>query len=638
MPQKYPEGFSPDPEGFTPDPVEKPPSAGEMINKVPGVETGKSFLSKAWDFASSPLIPVTEPTMEEWVKSPSSSATRSALSQATSPLAIAGELAGGIGILKGLRGLRSRVPSIAAQAVDEAPKKPLDFDMETGEIFSPGPAIKPMFNPKGVTGQTGIAQAAKLEPPVGTKVTLKQTTPEILLSLRKQGYVPGGVHPDGRPFMVYKDKPIELEDLPLNPAEKTSAMRELYNLPRGLTTSWDISAPLRQGLPLITSKAWWSAWPDMIRSMGPEETYKQIMANIEARPLFTKSTAVDFRGGKWVKKEVPSFAQEAGLAMTDLKSFTTREENLMSTWAEKVPGVKRSNRAYTTFLNKLRADTFESLIKDAERSGLNPKQNMVLAKEIADFVNTATGRGPLRTHLPTLSGGGALKERSLEQAAGILTNTLFSPRLVASRIRMLNPGTYIAADPFVRKQYMKAFLSTAAAWSTVASVASMAGASVNLDSNNADFGKIRIGNTRLDPAGGFQQYLVAASRLMSGGTTSSTSGREYEFGQGFRSPTRKSSTEDFASNKLHPTLKFAYDLWDASEYKPFQVGDRMLQMFIPLVLQDINELAQEDPSLLPLVVPTAMGMGTQTYGKGKPEPAMISPGNDIVFKGGSFFK
>jgi len=479
------------------------------------------------------------------------------------------------------------------------------------------------------TGAINIESA----PEGARNIKLKQPTMELIHALGKRGYVPGGVGPDGIPFMTYKGKPIPLEDLPIPPEKKASVMQELYNLPRGLTTSWDISAPLRQGLPLITKKEWWKAWPDMMKSMGSQRAYDMVMANIEARPLFAHKTEPAFVGGKWVNKRIPSLAEKSGLAMTDLKSFGSREENIMSSWAEAVPGIRPSNRAYTAFLNKLRADTFESLIKDADAVN-NPE----LAKEIADFVNTATGRGPLRTSLPNITRGGVgLKERSLEQAASVLTNTLFSPRLVASRVRMLNPATYIAASPFVRKQYMKAFLSTAGAWGTVASLAKMAGADVVLDANNADFGKIKIGNTRLDPAAGFQQYLVLAHRLISGKTTSSTSSRTQELGKGFRAPTRRSVVEDFGANKLHPTLKFAYDLYDASKYKSVMLGDRLLQMFVPLIVQDIAELAQEDPSLLPLAIPTAMGMGTQTYEKGKQESVLLPEEFDIKYQGGSPF-
>jgi hypothetical protein len=535
---------------------------------------------------------------------------------------------GGLNMLTGGKSpLRGRLDTIIKDS-EAMRRSPLSIPKAPATDIIASQPIRPAQRMKSETGAINIEPA----PEGARNIKLKQPTMELIHALGKRGYVPGGVGPDGIPFMTYKGKPIPLEDLPIAPEQKASVMQELYNLPRGLTTSWDISAPLRQGLPLITKKEWWKAWPSMIKSMKSEQAYDMVMANIEARPFFASTFEPAFVGGKWVNKRVPSLAEKSGLKMTDLKSFSSREENLMSSWAEYAPGVKRSNRAYTAFLNKLRADTFESLIKDAD--AIN---NPVLAKEIADFVNTATGRGPLRTHLPNISRGGVgLKERSLEQAASVLTNTLFSPRLVASRVRMLNPATYIAASPFVRRQYMKAFLSTAGAWGTVASLAKMAGADVVLDPNNSDFGKIKIGNTRLDPAAGFQQYLVLAHRLLSGKTTSSTSGRTQELGKGFRAPTRRSVAEDFGANKLHPTLKFAYDLYDASQYKSVMLGDRVAQMFVPLIVQDVMELAKEDLSLLPLVIPTAMGMGTQTYEKGRQESVLLPEEYDVKYQGGGF--
>ena len=65
--------------------------------------------------------------------------------------------------------------------------------------------------------------------------------------------------------------------------------------------------------------------------------------------------------------------------------------------------MRRSNRAYTAFLNNLRADTFESLIRDtkvftegSQVNSMNPSiVNIPLARSLADFVNTASGRGSL---------------------------------------------------------------------------------------------------------------------------------------------------------------------------------------------------------------------------------------------------
>jgi len=449
--------------------------------------------------------------------------------------------------------------------------------------------------------------------------------------------------------------------------DEPSTLREFYELPRGLTTTADLSFGFRQGLPLITTKQWWTSWGEAVKALGSEGAYREVMAKIEADPIMQRR--VDLNTGK-VKK---SFAQEAGLAITDLnKKLNNREESQRSTLAERLPlgvgkVVRASNRAYNAYLNQLRFETFKSLLDDAramsvEGAGegsiqhpgvsgwfgnrmqtdaakaaeLNPYRNMVLAKQIADFVNTGTGRGPLRMDLPTIEKGRlAMKERSLEQAGDVLTNVLFSPKLFASRVRMLNPGTYIMADPFVRKQYVKALLATAGAWGSIASIAALAGADVSLDPNSSDFGKIKIGNTRLDPAGGFQQFLVAASRLMSGEYTSSSTQQESELGQGFRAETRKDVAERFMVNKLHPVMRFAYDLMFASKYQPVHVGDRIAQMFIPLIVQDVIELAKEDPTLLPLVGLVGAGMGTQTYSQGEVEGKLVPPDMDMIWSGGT---
>jgi hypothetical protein len=106
--------------------------------------------------------------------------------------------------------------------------------------------------------------------------------------------------------------------------------------------------------------------------------------------------------------------------------------------------------------------------------------------------------------------------------------------------------------------------------------------------------KIRIGNTRLDMMGGFQQFVVAASRLLTGHDTSSASGKDFETGQGYRPVTRGIIAQNFMTNKLHPVIKFANDMAYASQHQPFAVGDRTLQLYVPLIIGDVMDLAKED--------------------------------------------
>jgi hypothetical protein len=397
---------------------------------------------------------------------------------------------------------------------------------------------------------------------------------------------------------------------------KHSKTLEALNLPRAVQAAYDISAPFRQGLGLIHTKAWWTSWDDMLKSYGSEKAYKGVIDSILERPNYQRIR--DAEGRMQV-----SFSEKAGLKLTDLLDLSKREEAIMSTWAEKIPGIRASNRAYTAFLNKLRADNFDSLIKQAEKihetariagklpigeiERLNPRKNLLLARELASYVNNASGRGSLG---------------KLERNAVALNTMLFSPRLIASRLQMMNPKNYTRTSPLVRKQYLKSMLGIAGTWTTLATLGKMAGADVSLDANSADFGKIKIGNTRLDPAGGFQQYLVLAKKLAEYGTTLgkgeyavSTTGERRRYGMGFGARTPGEDIINFIRNKLAPVPSYATSPFFAKEYFPFEAGDRAVRLFTPIMIQDLTELMQEDPELLLGIIPSAVGLGVQQYGE-----------------------
>jgi len=448
---------------------------------------------------------------------------------------------------------------------------------------------------------------------LATKITIKNATPENIKKAGEMGYTFSQVTDKG--FEMVRTKtpgqqmPILESEIGTSRAtpgaardqlgqlvdkKSSNPLIEAYNFPRGVMASMDFSAPLRQGLPLIHKKEFWNAFGSMFKSWGSEEAFQAVQKSISDRPLFRP------RANVAGKKPLPSFAEEAGLKLSDLTDLTKREEAIMSTWAEKVPGVRRSNRAYTAFLNKLRADTFEDLINKGKVFGADADVNAPLARGLADFVNTATGRGSLGR---------------LERNAVALNSTFFSPRLIASRLKLLNPMYYYKADPMVRKEALKSLFAVASTGTLLAELSKMGGGEVENDPTSSDFRKIKIGNTRIDPYGGFQQYIVAANRLLQGRIKSSTSGREYNLGEEFGRPTRLDTLGRFAEGKLHPVLTFATGLLRGKDFtgQPFNVPQEAASRFIPILIQDIYELAQEDPNLLPLVIPASLGMGIQNY-------------------------
>ncbi len=243
---------------------------------------------------------------------------------------------------------------------------------------------------------------------------------------------------------------------------------------------------------------------------------------------------------------------------------------------------------------------FDDLIKKASNLGLNPRSNPDFAKEIANFVNNATGRGEL---------GG------LQKSAIILNSFFFSPRLMASRLSLLNPLYYLTADPFVRKEAMKSLLSFAGIAMTILGLSKMAGAEVGVDWRSADFGKIKVGNTRIDILGGFQQYIRLAGQLISGQIISSTTGKIMTLGEGYRPLTREDILLRFFEYKEAPIFSFLTALMKGQDFegKPINVPKEVGMRFIPMAAQDIYDIAKDDPNLLPVSVLGLFGVGLQTY-------------------------
>lgn len=363
---------------------------------------------------------------------------------------------------------------------------------------------------------------------------------------------------------------------------------QIANIPRSIMASFDLSAPFRQGVFLIgRPKQFWPAFAKMFKLFGSEKYFKSIQEAIVRDPLF-------------------DLAQKSKLSLTEMGDILTqREERFMSTWAEKIPlfigkGVRASGRAYMGFLNKLRFDVFKDLVKKAEILGLNPKENIDLTKSIAEFVNSATGRGSLGR---------------FEVAAKVLNTFFFSPRLMASRINLLRPDFYIKQDPFVRKEMLKSLLAFLGYGLTVLTLAKLAGAKVGTDPRSADFGKIKIGNTRIDVWGGFQQLVRLAAQLVKGQVVSSTSGRIITLGEGYRPLTRLEILTRFFEYKQAPIVSFITDWLRGTTAigEKFSFKKATVQRFIPMVIQDMYDIIKDDPTLFPLSWLGIFGVGVQTY-------------------------
>jgi len=362
---------------------------------------------------------------------------------------------------------------------------------------------------------------------------------------------------------------------------------EIANIPRSLMTTFDMSAPLRQGIFLITRpKQWIPSFGNMFKYFPDERAYEGLLQNIANRPN-------------------ASLLKKAGVSITNLgRGLTNREEAFMSSYAEKIPiigkGVRASNRAFSGFLNKLRADVFDDFVKVAEQQRI-PLGDKLL-KDMGSFINAATGRGALGP--------------SLERASVALNTAFFSPRLMSSRLTLLNPAYYTKLDPLVRKEALRSLFGFAGVAGTVMTLSSFAGAEVGSDPRSADFGKIKVGNTRYDILGGFQQYMRLAAQLITGEHISSTTGVKTTVGEGFKPLTRAEILGRFIQNKEAPLLSFGTKLLSGRGFagRDLNVPEETAKLFIPMVAQDMIELTKEKGITgIAMAIPAVFGTGVQTY-------------------------
>jgi hypothetical protein len=366
------------------------------------------------------------------------------------------------------------------------------------------------------------------------------------------------------------------------------ALGQIINTPRAIMASVDLSAPLRQGIFLIgRPKQFLQSFGNMFKYAFSEKAYVGLEQSIKSRPTY-------------------ELMRKAKIAFTGLGSaLTSREEVIMANLPERIPFLGKvfrgSNRAYTGFLNKLRADVFDDIVRKAQITG--KKLTDTELEGLGKFINAATGRGDIG---------------QLQKASSVLNAAFFSPRLMASRINLLNPYFYATLSPIARKEALKSLFSFAGITGSILGLAKIGGVDVGVDPRSADFGKIKIGNTRYDILGGFQQYLRLAGQLLTGEIVSSTTGRTMTLGEGYKPLTRKDILLRFFENKTSPIASFIIGLMTGTTGvgEDFDLPTEVINRFIPMVVQDMYDLTQEEGAEGILMgLPAIFGAGVQTYGK-----------------------
>ncbi len=385
-------------------------------------------------------------------------------------------------------------------------------------------------------------------------------------------------------------------------------------IPRSILSSFDISFPFRQGALAITRKEWWQAWAPMIKAFGRERFAQDMDDLIKAGP---KTRAAAEAGDETAQIAVRNAERNIadGVDFTALDGagqLTDFEEGFMSRIANKIPGIRQSQRAFTTFGNVYRrstANNFAAKVDDAVSRGVFTSDDALAQRgEMAEWLNISTGRANISI------GEG----RSL--LLTIANRIFFSPRLLISRLQAIGRARKIpggAVDiargiPSARAETARdivGFIATG-----TASLAAMDGfgwIDVKLDDlTSSDWAKGKAGTTRYDPWGGFQQVARFVSQIVAGAKEAIDSG---DLSQSNIAAT----IGRFTRSKLDPGVPALFvDLALGSTFLGEELSpeQQLSDRFMPLSIQDILDAAAEE-GLLGAVksLPAFTGIGVQAF-------------------------
>lgn len=389
------------------------------------------------------------------------------------------------------------------------------------------------------------------------------------------------------------------------------AVLEVINVPRAIMASFDYSAPLRQAVVATVSN------PSLAISAG--------------KRMFEASfSQKNFDRWFYELKQNPRYdlMQSTKLSITDPHSpfLTVKEEAYMSNLAEKIPligrFVKGSERAYVMYLNKMRADLFDRFADRFEAKGKTYENNKELYDKMADYVNSQTGRGNLG---------------KAEDFAPVLNSLLFSPRLIAARVNLLNPLYFAKLPKELKIAYLKdmgrfvGYGMTAIALSKYASSNDDKNkVTVEEDPRSSDFGKIKSGDIRWDVWGGFQQYVRVISQFATGQRKSTNTKEIQELnGKGPFGTDRVDIVKSFLRGKLAPIPGTTINLLSGRGPfgQPSTISSEAKNLLTPLVLSDAVQAYQDRDikSLFLVGVPSLFGVGTQTYKSPEKKPKHKAP-------------
>ena len=378
-----------------------------------------------------------------------------------------------------------------------------------------------------------------------------------------------------------------------------------WDATRDLMTTGEASFLLRQGLlyaaghPLRFLRATAKSFAVFSKWNNERELF-QVNEEIQERP--------NAKSGLYARGKVP-FSDSLG-------KKTGAEELLIGKWAERIPLlgriIKRNAMAGDAFLNIARADMF-----DAMAASWSSDPNSVTTAEARVFGSAAgefTGKG---------------NTGDLATSVKWLNLIFFSSPFTLSRFQLVlahplwTKGSTLRTQKAVATEYVRAAIGLFVFYKAIQFALSAAGGDEDeepvLEGNplSSDFGKWRIGRTRLDPLAGIQQVAVLLARQGFNSKKTAAGVTVPLGGMGGRVDDARDVINNFWWSKVHPTPSLYFNLRTGRDLGGNPVTtDDVPKSMIPMSYPGMAEAVKETglPRGLILDALAFTGAGLNTYG------------------------
>ena len=321
---------------------------------------------------------------------------------------------------------------------------------------------------------------------------------------------------------------------------------------KGVVASFDLSSVLRQGGQLSWAHPFLAAknLGETLKAWKSAEYANNLMAQLRMRP-------------NW------QYYEKAGIDFTDWGEGATNKEDVfllnqfrrITSQKFVKAGVEASERAFSMFLNLMRADVFDAMASGST-FGSAANMNDSQLKALGKFINIATQRAAFE------------KGGKWERAIPALNTILWSPRNVASRFQFLYETARLVSggaaygDVTMRSLFAKELVRYIGGMGAAAMFLKAVNEllfrepddppdETEFDPRSSDFLKVRFGNVRIDLTSGLTSILVFGTRMV-GGETKNVRGQ-------VRKSNRYELVGRFLRQKFAPGASLVYDLGIARE-------------------------------------------------------------------------